>query len=133
MTVRFVRPRERDVQRAVMAACAAHGVAIYRRNTGAMRNSAGRLVRFGRRGDTDLYGVVAVGPRRGMAVYVEVKQPGKRPTVDQVSRLMEMNIAGAIAFWVDDAEECSRVLDRVLRDGCCVKVYPDGSQEIFDG
>lgn len=124
--------RERDVLRAVMAACAAQGVAIRRQNTGAMRNASGRLVHFGRQGDSDLAGVIAVGPRRGTAIYVETKRPGKRPTPAQIGRLMELNASGAVAFWVDDALQCAKVLQRVVRDGCRVEVHLDGNQEIVD-
>lgn len=131
--VTLTRPvRESDVLERVKVVCALRGVHVRRQNTGAMRNRDGRLVRFGRKGDSDLTGIIGRGRLRGIAIAIEVKRPGEWPSPHQVGRMIEVNDWGAVAFWVDDADECDRVLRRVVEDGCRVLVHGDGGQELVD-
>jgi Holliday junction resolvase len=46
----------------------------------------------------------------GIHVEIETKQPGEKPRKLQLSRIRKLNEAGAIAFWVDNVEECMALL-----------------------
>mgnify|MGYP001571489768 CR=1 FL=1 len=49
----------------------------------------------------DLYGVC-----HGVSVWIEVKQPGKKPTRGQQLFLERLERAGAVAFWTDSLDGC---------------------------
>jgi len=44
----------------------------------------------------------------GVRIEIEVKQPGKKPTTIQYSRLRRFRKLGAICFWTDDLDNCMK-------------------------
>jgi hypothetical protein len=121
------RTLERDVLAGCLEACRAMEIAAERRNVGQME-VGGRTVRFGRTGEADITGTIPRGPHQGKRLEIEVKRPGARPRSEQLERLAEVCAAGGIAFWIDDAADCLRVLRRVLDDGAWIEVDEAGSQ-----
>ena len=122
-------PLEREVMKGVAKVIEQLGLKdhIHRRNTGAMRNPAGQLVRFGRPGDSDFGGMQPCGPGSGRAISIKVKRPGKKPTPAQMEHLIKVNEAGGVAFWVDDPAVAHNILRQILQGGR-VEIEADGSQ-----
>ena len=54
---------------------------------------------FGRAGEPDITGCIS-----GKHFEIEVKVPGKQPTVIQHKRLLEWREAEAMSFWTDNLE-----------------------------
>lgn len=122
-----VRELERDVLDGCLQACRALGILAERRNVGQVE-IGGRTVRFGRKGAADITGTIPRGPHRGKRLELEVKRPGARPRPEQLERLAEVREAGGIAFWCDDAQDCFRVLGRILDKGAWIELDESGSQ-----
>lgn len=120
------RTLERDILTGAIEACRALGIPVDRQNTG-MMEIGGRRVRFGRKGNADLTGTISSGPRRGARLALEIKRPGARPTPEQLAHLRAVNDAGGVGFWVSDAADCLRVLQRV-QDGAWIELDEAGSQ-----
>ena len=103
-------PLERDVQRAVLDYLnCIWDVSVWRQNSGAVVSEykgRKRLTRFGKAGDPDLTGI---GPH-GVRIDIEVKRQGKRPTLAQDARLIELSTMGGIAFWCDSVASCAEKL-----------------------
>jgi hypothetical protein len=95
------------------------GIPVDRQNTG-LADHDSRRVRYGRKGNADLTGTIPRGPHAGKRLEIEVKRPGSRPRPEQLARLAETQAAGGIAFWVTDAADALRVLDRILDGGTIV-------------
>lgn len=51
--------------------------------------------------------------RNGQAVFMEVKAPGKQPTALQERWLRQLNDAGFVAVWTDNAEAGCKVIDQL--------------------
>ena len=82
------------------------GVACFRRNVGIAEytsNEAGkrRVVRFGIAGQADLWFLHPTG----LHGEIEAKQPGLKPTPQQLEWLQFMREHGAIAIWCSSLEE----------------------------
>jgi hypothetical protein len=113
-------------------------IVIHRNNTGKLRDANGRLVTVGlAEGSSDLIGsltvwslpltvvhhpdgrvdYVASKDRQSIArsLCIELKQPGKKPTDDQVRFLESHAKAGWIAFWADNLGEVQRMIERARR------------------
>ena len=121
------RELERQVLAGCLEACRALGIDAERRNVG-QAEIGGRTVRFGRKGSADITGTIPRGRHRGRRLEIEVKRPGASPRPEQLARLAETRAAGGIAFWITDAGDCLRVLQRVLDDGARIEVDEDGTQ-----
>lgn len=105
---------EAEIQFNGMKWLSLQGCKVHRRNTGAMLNEQGQLVRFSERGASDTW---IVDPR-GIHGEVEWKRHGERPTYDQVKWLIDHNgIGDAYAFWVDNLTTLDRVYHHVLAGG----------------
>lgn len=117
---------ERDVQAQVVSAARMVGLALDRRNVGMAVGTSGKPVRFGKRGDPDLTGIIPSGPHRGKRIDVEVKRPGKRPSPIQMKRLREIIDSGGIAFWIDDGYRALHVFRRIIVDGWTVEIDERG-------
>lgn len=131
---------EAQVLQQVLDAARALGLDLARRNTGAGVNPSGKLVRFGRPGDSDLSGILPDGRR----LDVEVKHEGFDPArlrgekrdhfERQLARLRKTNEQGGIGFWCDDAAEFLEIMRHVAAGarvdepgyGRPVVWYPDG-------
>ena len=51
--------------------------------------------------------------RNGQAVFIEMKSPGKSPTALQERWLRQLNDAGFVAVWTDNAEAGCKVIDQL--------------------
>ena len=104
------RRRERDVQRAVLAALRAHGWIAYPVN----RERAGRTraSHIGVKGISDVMGFAwhVPGVRAGTVLAVEVKRPGQRPTREQQAWLDLVNGAQGVACWATSVDEVGAAL-----------------------
>jgi hypothetical protein len=100
---------------AVLKACLEllkyRGIYAWRNNVGAHK-TAGRFVRYGKVGSSD---IMAVLPG-GRAAYFEVKRPGGKPTEAQKAFLSEVNRLGAFACVVDDARRLDAILSLLAVD-----------------
>lgn len=129
-----VRP-EAEVLKSVLRMLKAHGIDAARQNTGGFLNPAGRYVACGRRGNSDISGMIPAGwgPASGRKIDIEVKRSDfdpeklrgkKREHFDrQLARLKLTNANGGYGVWVTDAGQVLAVLD-----GIC-----GGRQITFDG
>lgn len=120
-------PLEREVLAGVAAAIALLGLEIHRNNTGAARlpgrGGKPQLVRFGQAGAGDFAGWLPGGRH----VEIEVKRPGQRPRPEQLARLVRINAAGGVGFWVDDAAVAESILRHVAA-GAYVVIDDRGRQ-----
>jgi hypothetical protein len=109
----------------VLQAFALRGVPCWRNNTGAMRNPAGRLVRFGLVGSADVFAVL---PPYGRMCAVETKTPGNRPTPAQVEFLERVRASGGVAVWVTTPAQVLGIL-AALADDPDLRFEIDGTVE----
>ena len=85
---------ESEIQTRIMIALSELGCTVWRNNTGAYKDGA-RYIRYGlAKGSSDLIGMTPCG--RFLAV--EVKQPGKKPTNDQINFINHVNSKNGVAF-----------------------------------
>ena len=114
------RSNEQLVQNQIRLACGRGPVRLFRNNTGALKDSEGRLVRFGLApGSSDLIGwkTVEVTPDMvgsSLAVFValEVKDGG-RATERQIQFIKAVESAGGIAGVVRDVPQATQLLYRM--------------------
>lgn len=121
-------PLESDVQKTCLAILGARGVIAWRNNKGAFgatRNGKRHYVKYGGLdGASDLFCVVpSIG---GRFMTIEIKRPGKYPTVAQIAFMRMINEAKGISFWVSSGDQLDAILDHVL-DGGSVRVNEAGS------
>jgi hypothetical protein len=122
-------PKERDIQRAILAYLKlVPGVVAWRNNVGAVKEGT-RFVRFGFPGLSDISGWVsrkALGPSCNCGatglishkhevmvatpLYVEVKRPGTHPTAEQQAFLDSVKAAGGISVIARNVEDVRRAL-----------------------
>jgi hypothetical protein len=102
---------ERDVQKSIIEWMRSYGCIVWRRNVGAVRRH-GRYIRFGEKGQADIYGILPDGRH----FECEVKRPGKRPSADQLLFLMSTNRIGqSVSFWAWSLDVAMRVVIGVMR------------------
>jgi Holliday junction resolvase len=53
--------------------------------------------------------------RAGEAMFLEIKQPGKKPNDLQAYRIDKLNKQGFFAFYVTSVEECKKILPTLLK------------------
>lgn len=79
-----------------------HGARIFRNNVGLFDTKDGRKIKIGICiGSSDLIGWTS----RGKFLAIEVKQPGKKATTDQLNFINAVNKAGGVAFIATSPEE----------------------------
>jgi hypothetical protein len=115
---------EAEVLTQVLQSASMLGLDLDRRNTGAGVNQAGKMVRFGKPGDSDLNGQIDRGPNAGRRIDVEIKREGFNPAKargeererfeKQLARLQRTNTQGGIAFWCDDSLDFIMIMRHVL-------------------
>lgn len=120
------RATEKQVTAAVLDAARIFGLALERQNVGMSFNASGSAVRFGEPGDPDYRTTIPSGPSRGRGLYVEMKREGFDPRklrgekakhfARQLARMKQLNEDGAMAFWVDNGPDASRVFQRLMLD-----------------
>lgn len=116
MVRRRRRDPERQVQDAILEAAQMLGLVLVPTDAGAIARATEGAVRIAAlpKGWPDLSGVLHRGPFRGRAVFVEVKQPGRRPEPEQDEWLDRLAEAGAAVNWFTDAGEALRWLVGLL-------------------
>jgi hypothetical protein len=123
-------PLEKEVLAGVLAVVKRLGLDIHRNNTGAARlpgkGGKPQLVRFGQVGAGDLSGWLPGGRH----VEIETKRRGNKPRPEQLERLIRINAAGGVAFWVDDADIAENILRQVAA-GARVEIDAKGNQWII--
>ena len=113
MNARPPRERETKVMRSIMVRLRHRfGIRMFRRNVGALREGD-RFIRFGRAGESDLWGILP----NGQHLEIEVKRPGNKPTEHQLRWLKEMHQLGCVAIWGDNANDVERVIEAVIHGG----------------
>jgi hypothetical protein len=118
---------EAQVLAQILEAASMLGLDLSRQNTGAGINPSGKMVRFGKPGDSDLSGQIDRGPNAGRRIDVEIKREGFDPAKargeerarfeKQLARLRRTNEQGGIGFFCDNSEVFIRVMQIVLRGG----------------
>lgn len=103
------RPKERDVQAAVLAYLALRRALAVRTNSGAVK-VGGRFVRFNSAvGCSDILAVY-----RGRFLALEVKRDGKSQATDHQAAFLEaVRAAGGVGQVVAGVEDVRAILDRI--------------------
>lgn len=111
---------EAQVLAQVLEAARMLGLDLDRRNTGAGVNPSGKIVRFGKPGDSDLAGTLP----DGRTIHVETKAEGFDPSKlrgekkahfeRQLARLQKTNALGGVGFFCDDGAEFLLIMQHVL-------------------
>lgn len=104
------KPKEADIQRAILDYLATEGIFAYRSNTGAVPatyHGKSRFIRFGPKGQSDITAILPGG------IYwaIEVKRPGGLPSETQwafLDRVKQARAEWTVATSVDDVR---RVVD----------------------
>ena len=93
-------PLEKDIQSAIIQAFAIkHRVILWPIDAGCAGMRKGAFDTQGHSGiPTGFPDLMGIG-RGGIALFIEVKRPGKKPRPNQISFLETLNNRGAIAFW----------------------------------
>jgi hypothetical protein len=114
---------EAQVLGQVIEAARVLGIDLSRQNTGAGTNPAGKTVRFGTPGNSDLTGMLPDGRKLDVEVKREHFDPSrlrgkKREHFErQLARLRRTNDQGGVGFWIDDAVEFVSVVRWCLGGG----------------
>jgi hypothetical protein len=98
-------PRETDLIAATLQLLRARGVLCWRNNTGAARIGK-RFLRFGAVGSPDILGCL----KDGRLLALEVKLPGRAPTVAQAAFLSAVNVQGGLAAVLTDLRQLDDIL-----------------------
>lgn len=81
---------------------------LFRNNTGALKDINGRLVKYGLHvGSPDLVGWRISD---GLFCGIEVKQPGKKPTPEQITFINAVKKSGGLAGVATDLEEARKII-----------------------
>lgn len=94
------KPKESEIQRAILDYLELRGIFHYRNNSGAFKRDDGHFYRFGAKGSPDIVCVV-----NGQYVGIEVKAPGGKQSEHQKEFQRRLKEAGGryiLAFTVDD-------------------------------
>lgn len=105
-----IRPKESEIQKAILQYLAYRNHFAWRNNTGAMAGQhKGKkwFMRFGLKGSADILGVQR---GTGKMIAIEVKVPGGKPTAEQFVFLKGVENLGGIAF-------VATCVDDVMRAG----------------
>lgn len=98
---------EKNIQQLIRIRASELGCILWRNNTGALKNNDGIWVKYGLVvGSSDLIGIY-----KGRFVALEVKQPNKKPTLEQQQFIDFVNKSGGIAAVVYSPDELESVLN----------------------
>ena len=102
--------KEQDILWLCKAEAERHGAYLWRNNTGGLYDKTGRFIRYGLCvGSSDLIGVMP----DGRFLAIEVKQPGKKPTPEQIKFLNFIREKNGIAFVATCEEDVKKHLTGV--------------------
>jgi hypothetical protein len=90
---------ERILERAVVRHCQARGLLTYKFSSPAHRGVPDRII---------------FGPG-GRVMLLELKAPGKRPTLLQAREITRLNALGVMALWIDKVDEAIMEVDVYFR------------------
>jgi len=100
---------ESDIQKAILDYLLMNQVYCWRNNTGAYKVD-NRFIRFGKKGSSDILGIL----RDGRFLAIEVKQPDKEPTEDQKEFLQAIAENNGIALVAHSLDEVMEDLNGLL-------------------
>lgn len=106
------RPKESEVQRAILDYLELRGIFHYRNNSGAFKREDGHFYRFGAVGSPDIVCVI-----KGYFIGLEVKSPTGSQSADQKQFQSHLEKAGGFYFVVrsiDDAQRAFQHVEEVL-------------------
>lgn len=122
--------RESEIQARIMETLATLGITAWRANTG-LAMMGGRRVRFGRKGQTDIQGILEP---LGRGLWIEVKRPGEELEHDQeifrasvialgAEYLIARSVDDVIAWW--DGRKVREQRERVAAVGLSGVDFPN--------
>lgn len=91
---------EKNIQDQIRDYLDRRGIYNRRCNVGASRMNGGIWVRFGKKGDPDLFAIF-----RGMHIAIEVKRPGGEQSDEQKSAMGQIRNAGAIYILAESLDD----------------------------
>lgn len=86
------------------------GIYAWRNNTGAVKTETG-FVRFGKRGSSDIIGILD----DGRFLAIECKSKRGRTTPEQDEFIEDINSRGGVAFVAHDVGEAIKVINEVTK------------------
>lgn len=100
--------KEADILQLVRLKASQLGLTMFRNNIGAYKDPKGYFIKYGvcNPGGSDLIGY----DKTGRFVALEIKQPGKNPTPEQINFLNAVSVAGGIAAVVTSPDELENIL-----------------------
>ena len=103
-------PLENEIKRSIIDYLTISGVMVWRQNTAAFaipatETTKRRFLKFGVPGMSDIIGIL---PPEGRLLAIEVKGPGKKPTMSQDAFLEQVRQLGGVAFWADSLDDVMR-------------------------
>jgi len=93
--------KEKDVVKKCKDWLEANGFVVFKHHGGP----------FSVKGHSDLYGFATTGDFRSHAFFIEVKMPGRKPTVWQQKFLDRMHAGGAFSGCVHSVEELENLMN----------------------
>jgi hypothetical protein len=103
---------ETDLVKAVLLRVGSiRGVRVWRNNTGALRDHAGRMVSFGLKGSADITGII--GPN-GKRLEIECKTAKGKQTAEQSLFQAMIEKEGGVYLLVRSADEAIEKLEQLL-------------------
>ena len=98
----MTNPSEHEVQSTIIDLIRVRGGVATRVNSGSILTKRGDktyVVKLADKGTSD-----TIGCYRGVALYIEVKKPGKKPTPEQIAFLESVARAGGVGLLAYDSE-----------------------------
>lgn len=111
-------PLESTVQKACLQILVTYRVTAWRNNTTGVFDPVQKKFRTftGRKGVSDILGVIPRGRNRGRFLAIECKQRGKKPSPDQQTFIADVEAAGGVALVIDDPAQLVTALEALLDD-----------------
>ena len=97
----------RDVVKPILDYCNKVGIFAKRRNVAGVQRMHGHFVKFGEKGQSDIWGILP----NGKHFECECKLPGEVPTESQLEWLKSVP-RSSLAFWVTSPEEFIEIVER---------------------
>jgi hypothetical protein len=102
---------EGDLMRLIMRECGKGNVRLLRNNVGKLPDRYGRFITYGLGiGSSDLIGVKLRADGVGQMVAIEVKLPGKKPTLEQRDFLIMVEAMGGLSGIAHSVQEAKAIL-----------------------
>jgi len=103
--------KESNIQQLIRMELSRLGARIWRNNSGMLRDANGTPVRYGLCvGSSDLIGIY-----KGRFIAIEVKQPNKKPTSEQVNFIRIVRENGGLADVLTSERDCENFLKEIYK------------------